>query len=321
MSRCLNRKRRKRQLSIASDVTGLIGHTPMVRLSRFGGGGRGEIIAKVESANPGGSVKDRAALYMVDAAERAGVLAPGGTIIEPTSGNTGVGLAMIAAARGYRIVLVMPDSMSIERQKLLAAYGAELVLTPGSHGMAGAVARARELAAEHSDWFMPLQFENPENCRAHEETTAREILADVEGRLDAFVAGIGTGGTVTGVGRALKREIPSVLVVGVEPQESAVISGGEPGLHGIQGIGAGFVPSVLEMSILDEVISVSSDDAYRATRALAACEGLLVGISSGAVAVAALEVARRLGEASRVVVLFPDTGERYLSVPGLWRVG
>ncbi|NLH87889.1 MAG: cysteine synthase A [Firmicutes bacterium] len=306
------------QLSIASDVTALIGHTPLVRLNRFGEGGRGEILAKVESANPGGSVKDRAALYMINAAERAGALVPGGTIIEPTSGNTGVGLAMIAAARGYRIILVMPDSMSIERQKLLAAYGAELVLTPGSCGMAGAVAKARELAAEHSDWFMPLQFENPENCRAHEETTACEILADSRGRLDAFVAGIGTGGTVTGVGRMLKRQIPSVLLVGVEPKESAVISGGEPGLHGIQGIGAGFVPSVLDMSILDEVISVSSEDAYSATRALAACEGLLVGISSGAAAAAALEVARRLGEASRVVVLFPDTGERYLSVPGLW---
>jgi len=239
-------------LSIASDVTGLIGHTPLVRLNRFGEGGRGEILAKVESANPGGSVKDRAALYMINAAERAGALVPGGTVIEPTSGNTGVGLAMIAAARGYRIILVMPDSMSIERQKLLATYGAELVLTPGSCGMAGAVAKARELAAEHSDWFMPLQFENPENCRAHEETTACEILADSRGRLDAFVAGIGTGGTVTGVGRMLKRQIPSVLLVGVEPKESAVISGGEPGLHGIQGIGAGFVPSVLDMSILDE---------------------------------------------------------------------
>lgn len=269
------------QLSIASDVTALIGHTPLVRLNRFGEGGRGEILAKVESANPGGSVKDRAALYMINAAERAGALVPGGTIIEPTSGNTGVGLAMIAAARGYRIILVMPDSMSIERQKLLAAYGAELVLTPGSCGMAGAVAKARELAAEHSDWFMPLQFENPENCRAHEETTACEILADTRGRLDAFVAGIGTGGTVTGVGRMLKRQIPSVLLVGVEPKESAVISGGEPGLHGIQGIGAGFVPRFCWMMAQPNHASTSaSSESTKSANNSSASNQLCLAIAS-----------------------------------------
>ncbi|MBP7892093.1 MAG: cysteine synthase A [Firmicutes bacterium] len=275
---------------------------------------RGDILAKLEAKNPGGSVKDRTALYMIKDAELHGLLKPGGTIIEPTSGNTGVGLAMIAAVRGYRLVLTMPDSMSMERRKLLAAYGAEIVLTPGALGMAGSVEAACSLQKEHSDWFMPSQFENPSNPRAHEETTAAEIMADLGGALDAFVAGIGTGGTITGVGRALRRAIPGVRIVGVEPAESAVLSGGVAGPHGIQGIGAGFVPRVLDMSVVDEIIAVGSEDALAAARELAQSEGILVGVSSGAAAVAALQVARRLGPGTRVLALFPDTGERYLSV-------
>ena len=312
-------------MNIASDVTELIGRTPVVRLSRFGrgdcGGGpdgaalvRGEILAKLESRNPGGSVKDRTALYMIKDAELQGLLKPGGTVIEPTSGNTGVGLAMIAAVRGYRLVLTMPDSMSMERRKLLAAYGAEIVLTPGALGMAGSVEAACSLQKENPDWFMPSQFENPSNPRAHEETTAAEIIADLGGALDAFVAGVGTGGTITGVGRALKRAIPSVRIVGVEPAESAVLSGGAAGSHGIQGIGAGFVPKVLDMSVVDEIIAVRSEDARAAARELACSEGILAGVSSGAAAVAALHVARRLGPGAPVLALFPDTGERYLSL-------
>jgi len=312
-------------MTIASDVTELIGHTPIVRLSRFGcgmGSGRldtatavrGDILAKLEAKNPGGSVKDRTALYMIKDAELHGLLKPGGTIIEPTSGNTGVGLAMIAAVRGYRLVLTMPDSMSVERRKLLAVYGAEIVLTPGALGMAGSVEAARSLHKEHPDWFMPSQFENPSNPKAHEETTAAEIIADLGGSLDAFVAGIGTGGTITGVGRALRRAIPGVRIVGVEPAESAVLSGRVAGSHGIQGIGAGFVPRVLDMGVVDEIIAVGSEDAPAAARELAQSEGILVGVSSGAAAVAALQVARRLGPGTRVLALFPDTGERYLSV-------
>ena len=312
-------------MSIASDVTELIGSTPVVRLSRFGrgdcGGGpdgaalvRGEILAKLESRNPGGSVKDRTALYMIKDAELQGLLRTGGTVIEPTSGNTGVGLAMTAAVRGYKLVLTMPDSMSVERRRLLAAYGAEVMLTPGALGMAGAVEAACSLQKEKPDWFMPSQFENPSNPRAHEETTAAEIIADLGGALDAFVAGVGTGGTITGVGRALKREIPGVRIVGVEPAESAVLSGGAAGSHGIQGIGAGFVPKVLDMGVVDEIIAVKSEEALAAVRELAQSEGILAGVSSGAAAVAALEVARRLGPGARVLALFPDTGERYLSV-------
>ncbi len=332
-------------MTIASDVTELIGHTPIVRLSRFGcgmgsgrldaggfggcgshgagpnGGGpyngtvvRGDILAKLEAKNPGGSVKDRTALYMIKDAELHGLLKPGGTIIEPTSGNTGVGLAMIAAVRGYKLVLTMPDSMSMERRKLLAAYGAEIVLTPGALGMAGSVEAACSLQKENPDWFMPSQFENPSNPKAHEETTAAEIIADLGGALDAFVAGVGTGGTITGVGRALRRAIPGVRIVGVEPAESAVLSGGVAGPHGIQGIGAGFVPRVLDMSVVDEIIAVGSEDALAAARELAQSDGILVGVSSGAAAVAALQVARRLGPGTRVLALFPDTGERYLSV-------
>ncbi|MEA4884980.1 MAG: cysteine synthase A [Clostridia bacterium] len=310
-------------MTIASSIAATIGRTPIVRLNRFGGtSGRAEILAKLESFNPGGSVKDRIALAMIDDAEARGALSPGGVIIEPTSGNTGVGLAMIAAARGYRIILTMPDAMSIERRCLLAAYGAEIVLTPGALGMSGAVARARELAEEHGDWFMPSQFENPVNPQTHDETTAAEIVADLsagpELMLDAFVAGVGTGGTITGTSRALRRVKPELLVIGVEPAESAVLSGNPPGPHRIQGIGAGFIPPVLDVALISEIVTVRSDDAFAASRRLAREEGILAGISSGAVAAAALGIARRLGEGQRVLAIFPDTGERYLSVEGLF---
>ncbi|OPZ65182.1 MAG: Cysteine synthase [Firmicutes bacterium ADurb.Bin506] len=307
-------------MRVSADITGVIGRTPVVRLSRFVSGtpDSGEVLVKLESANPGGSVKDRAALSMLNDAEERGALVPGGTIVEPTSGNTGVGLAMVAAARGYKLVLTMPDTMSIERRRLLAAYGAELVLTPGAQGMTGAVQAALDLARANPSWFMPYQFENEANPRVHERTTAREILEDLDGHLDAFVAGIGTGGTITGVGRALKRELPGVRIIGVEPAESPVLSGGAAGPHGIQGIGAGFVPKVLDRSVIDEIIAVRTADARAAARALARTEGVLAGISSGAAAWAAREVARRLGPGTRTLAILPDTGERYLSIEGLW---
>jgi len=284
-------------------------------------GSAGELLVKLESANPGGSVKDRAALAMLDDAQARGLLEPGGVIVEPTSGNTGVGLAMIAAARGYRLVLTMPDTMSAERRRLLAAYGAELVLTPGARGMQGAVDAALAMAQANPGWFMPYQFENESNPRAHERTTAMEILADLDGRIDAFVAGIGTGGTITGVGRVLKREVPGVRIVGVEPAESPVLTAGDrsaAGPHGIQGIGAGFVPKVLDRSMIDEIIPVTTADAFAAARELARTEGVLAGISSGAAAHAARTIARRLGSGTRILAILPDTGERYLSVEGLW---
>lgn len=292
-----------------------------MQLSRFVAGSAGELLVKLESANPGGSVKDRAALAMLDDAQARGLLEPGGVIVEPTSGNTGVGLAMIAAARGYRLVLTMPDTMSAERRRLLAAYGAELVLTPGATGMQGAVDAALAMAQANPGWFMPYQFENESNPRAHERTTAMEILADLDGRIDAFVAGIGTGGTITGVGRVLKREVPGVRIVGVEPAESPVLTAGDrsaAGPHGIQGIGAGFVPKVLDRSMIDEIIPVTTADAFAAARELARTEGVLAGISSGAAAHAARTIARRLGSGTRTLAILPDTGERYLSVEGLW---
>ncbi|MGB4338126.1 MAG: cysteine synthase A [Bacillota bacterium] len=310
-----------KQVSISDSVSGAIGETPIVKLSKFAsaaGASVGEVLAKLESANPGGSVKDRPALFMIEDAERRGLLVPGGVIVEPTSGNTGIGLAMIAAARGYRLILTMPETMSLERRKLLAAYGAELVLTPGSKGMAGAVEAARTLVDANPGWFMPNQFENEANPRAHSLTTALEILGELDGKLDAFVAGIGTGGTITGVGRVLRREIPGVLIVGVEPAESPVLSGGAPGAHGIQGIGAGFVPKVLDRSVIDDIIRVDTATARSAARELVRTEGVLAGISSGAAAWAAREVAGRLGPNSRTLTIFPDTGERYLSIEGLW---
>lgn len=299
-------------MKVVDSITDLIGQTPLVRLRRVVKPGMANVYVKVESFNPGGSIKDRIALGMIRDAEERGVLRSGGTIVEPTSGNTGIGLAMIAAARGYRLIVVMPDTMSVERRMLMAAYGAEFVLTPGAEGMNGAIKEAKRLIGENPDYFMPQQFENPANPEAHRRSTALELLDQLNG-IDAFVAGIGTGGTITGVGEIIKARLPELKIIGVEPASSPVISGGKPGPHKIQGIGAGFVPEVLNKSILDELIQVSNESAYELTRRLAREEGLLVGISSGAAISAALQVAERLGEGKNVVVIAPDSGERYLS--------
>lgn len=305
-------------MRVARTVEDLIGSTPLVELTALcdgDGEGAARVLGKLEAANPGGSAKDRVARAMVDAAEREGRLSPGGTIIEPTSGNTGVGLAMVAAARGYRLILTMPDTMSVERRALAAAYGAEVVLTPGADGMAGAVARAKELAAGTPNSIIAGQFDNPANPQAHYETTGPEIWADTDGTVDALVAGVGTGGTLCGSARYLKERNPGLLAVAVEPAESQVLAGGQAGPHGIQGIGANFVPGNFDRGIVDEILPVTSDDALAMTRRLARELGLLVGISSGAAAAAAIAVARRPELAGRTVVtVLPDTGERYLSV-------
>ncbi|MER3419618.1 MAG: cysteine synthase A [Chloroflexota bacterium] len=299
---------------IADSVLDLVGHTPLVRLHRVSGEGAAEVLGKLESMNPAGSVKDRIALAMIEDAERRGLLKPGATIVEPTSGNTGIGLAMVAAVKGYRLILTMPEDMSVERRKLLARYGAELVLTPAIEGMSGAVYAAEELVRQHPDYFMPQQFTNPANPQVHRETTAREILEATGGELDAFVAGVGTGGTITGVGEVLKEHNPHILVVAVEPERSQVLAGKRAGLHAIQGIGASFVPGVLNREIYDELIPVPDEEAIRMSHRLTREEGLLVGISSGANVWAAVKVARRLGPGRRVVTVLPDTGERYLSM-------
>ena len=301
----------------AASITELIGRTPLVRLNRISDESGAEVLGKLESFNPGGSVKDRIGLAMIEAAECAGAISPGKTtIIEPTSGNTGIALAMVAAARGYDLVLCMPDTMSVERRAILKAYGARLVLTPGSEGMSGAIARAADLAAEGGDTFVPQQFENAANPEIHRLTTAAEIWDDTGGEVAAFVAGVGTGGTVMGVGEALRQRRPDVLVVAVEPADSPVLSGGKPGPHKIQGIGAGFVPKVLDIGVFDEILTVATDDAFAAARDLARLEGVLVGISSGANAWAAGQVARRPEMKGKVVVtVLCDTGERYLSTP------
>lgn len=298
-------------MRVVNAITDLIGQTPLVRLQRIVKPEMANVYVKVEYFNPGGSVKDRIAWGMIQDAEKRGALRPGGTIIEPTSGNTGIGLAMIAAARGYRLIVVMPDSLSVERRMLMAAYGAEFVLTPGAKGMTGAIEEAKRLLGENPDYFMPQQFENSANPEAHRQSTALELL-EFPG-LDAFVAGIGTGGTITGVGDILKARLPEVKIIGVEPAASPVISGGKPGPHKIQGIGAGFVPAVFNKTIMDQLIQVSNEDALETARRLAREEGLLVGISSGAAVWAALQVAETLGKGKNVVVLAPDTGERYLS--------
>lgn len=299
-------------MRVVNSMLDLIGQTPLVRLQRIVKPEMANIYVKLEMFNPGGSIKDRIAWGMIQEAEQRGALKPGGTIIEPTSGNTGVGLAMIAAARGYRLIVVMPDSLSVERRLLIGAYGAEFVLTPGVEGMKGAIAEAKRLLKENPGYFMPQQFENPANPEAHRRTTALELLDQLK-EMDAFVAGIGTGGTITGVGEILKAHLPKIKIVGVEPASSPVISGGKAGPHKIQGIGAGFVPLVLNKAIVDELIQVSNEDALEITRRLAREEGLLMGISSGAAVWAAMKVAGTLGEGKNVVVIAPDTGERYLS--------
>ncbi len=295
----------------AETILDLIGHTPLVRLHRLPQPGSAVTWVKLERSNPGGSVKDRIAKAMIDAAEESGVLQPDSVIVEPTSGNTGIGLAMVAAVKGYRLTLIMPGTMTAERQALLRAYGAELVLTPGEKGMKGAIAKAEELVSEHG-YVMLNQFDNPANPEIHRRTTAAEILAQV-GHLDAFVAGVGTGGTITGVGEILKDTLPGIRIVAVEPLGSPVLSGGSPGKHKIQGIGAGFIPNVLNTDVIDEVVRVENEDAAETTRRLAREEGILSGVSSGAAAWAALQVAKRLGEGKVVVAMLPDTGERYLS--------
>lgn len=299
--------------NIVDNVLDLVGNTPLIRLNRIPHPRGAAVLGKVESLNPSGSVKDRIAVAMVDAAERSGLLSPGATIVEPTSGNTGIGLAMVAAVKRYRLILTMPDDMSSERRSLLKRYGAELVLTPAIEGMSGAVFAAEALIRDHPEYFMPQQFTNPANPEIHRLTTGPEILAATQGNVDAFVAGIGTGGTITGVGEVLRAHNPNVIIVGVEPLSSPVLRGGRAGPHAIQGIGASFVPGVLNRSVYQELIAVSDDDAMDTARRLAREEGLLVGISSGANVYAAVKVARRLGPGKTVVTVLCDTGERYLS--------
>jgi cysteine synthase A len=299
---------------ICSNILEAIGHTPLVRLNRLPAAGSAEVLVKLEAFNPLGSIKDRPASAMIEAAEREGRISPGKTtIVEPTSGNTGIGLAMTAAAKGYRIILTMPDSMSEERIRIVRALGAEIFLTPSATGMKGAIERAEQLLREVPDGFMPQQFNNPANPSVHRLTTAEEIIEDTGARLDAFVAGVGTGGTITGVGEVLKERLRSVALVAVEPKDSPVLSGGPPAPHPIQGIGAGFVPAVLNTEIIDRIIPVEAEDAKQTTRRLAREEGILCGISSGAVTWAALQVAREMGLGKRVVAVLPDLGERYMT--------
>lgn len=298
---------------IADNITQLIGRTPLVRLNSFSEDGA-EVVAKVESFNPLGSAKDRVGFAMIEDAEKKGLLKKGATVIEPTSGNTGVGLAFTCAVKGYKLILTMPESMSAERRALLAALGAELVLTPASEGMSGAIRRADELAAETEGSFIPGQFVNPANPDVHERTTGPEIIADTDGKVDIFVSAVGTGGTITGVGRALKKHNPDIKIVAVEPYDSPVLSGGKAGPHKLQGIGAGFVPDILDTDLIDEIITVKTEEAYAAARKSAVREGVLVGISSGAALHAASLLAKRPeNKGKRIVVLLPDTGERYLS--------
>lgn len=304
--------------NIYQSLTDLIGRTPLLRLKNFEieNGLEAELVAKLEYFNPAGSVKDRIAKAMIDDAEQKGILKPDSVIIEPTSGNTGIGLASVASARGYRIILTMPETMSIERRKLLKAYGAELVLTDGALGMKGAIAKAEELSEQIPNSFIPGQFENPANPAVHKATTGPEIWGDTDGVVDFFVAGIGTGGTITGTGEFLKEQKPDIKIVAVEPASSPVLSGGNAGPHKIQGIGAGFVPNTLDTGIYDEIIPVSNEDAFSTGKAIAKAEGLLVGISAGAAVWAAMQIAKRPeNKGKRIVVLLPDTGERYLSTP------
>lgn len=301
-------------MKIANSIAELIGNTPIVKLNRLTGPEDAEVYAKLEYMNPGSSVKDRIALAMIEAAEEAGYLNENSTIIEPTSGNTGIGIAMVAAIKGYRAILVMPDTMSLERRNLLRAYGAELILTPGSGGMNAAIKKAKELS-EEKGYFMPQQFENFANPLVHERTTGKEIVEQMGDQLDAFVAGIGTGGTITGAGKVLKEKYKVIKLYAVEPTDSAVLSGKEPGSHKIQGIGAGFIPKVLDTDIYDEIITVTNDQAYETSREVARLEGLLGGVSSGAALYAAKQVAKSLGKGKKVLAIIPSNGERYLSTP------
>jgi len=300
-------------MKLHKNILSLIGNTPLVKINHLCSPDDAEIWAKLESNNPGGSVKDRIALSMIEAAESDGRLKPGGMIIEPTSGNTGIGLAMVAKVKGYRIILVMPETMSMERRQLLQAFGAEIILTEGKKGMRGAIEKAGDICKNNPDYFMPQQFENPANPEIHKRTTAIEIINNLGEVPDAFVSGVGTGGTITGVGEIFRAKKPDVLIIAVEPSASPVLSGGNPGSHKIQGIGAGFIPGVLNTKIYDEIIPVTDDDAAETTRALSLKEGILAGISSGAALWASLQVAKRLGKGKRVVVILPDRGERYLS--------
>ncbi|MFB0525277.1 MAG: cysteine synthase A [Phycisphaerae bacterium] len=299
--------------AIFEDITAAIGYTPLVQINKLGSD-KATILAKLESYNPCGSVKDRIALSMIRAGEKQGLIKPDTVIIEPTSGNTGIGLAFVCAARGYRLILTMPESMSIERRKILQLFGAELVLTPPEQGMTGAVEKAEQLVAQNSNAFMPQQFNNPANPQTHRETTAKEIWEDTDHNLDIFVSGVGTGGTLTGCSEVLKRHNKNLKTIAVEPKDSPVLSGGKPGLHKIQGIGAGFIPQVLNMEVVDEIIQVSNEDAMETARQLAAKEGILAGISSGAAMWAAIQVSRRdESQGKTIVVILPDTGERYIS--------
>ena len=299
--------------AIFQDITAIVGRTPLVRINKLGSG-KAAILAKLESYNPAGSVKDRIALSMIEDAEKAGLIKPDTVIIEPTSGNTGIGLAFICAVKGYKLMLTMPESMSVERRKLLKLFGAEIVLTPAERGMPGAVEKAEQLVADNPNAFMPQQFNNPVNPKIHRETTAEEIFSDTNGKIDIFVAGVGTGGTLTGCGEVLKQRNKDLKVVAVEPEDSPVLSGGKPGPHKIQGIGAGFLPKVLNTGIIDETIQVSNGDAMETARQLAAKEGILAGISAGAAMYAAIQISQRPeNKGKTIVVIFPDTGERYIS--------
>jgi len=302
-------------MKVANNIAELIGNTPMVRLRNLVGKDDAEVYMKLEFFNPGSSVKDRIALSMIEEAEKKGLLKKGSVIVEPTSGNTGIGIAMIGAAKGYKVILVMPETMSIERRKLLKAFGADLILTDGTKGMKGAIEKANEIIKQNPDYFMPQQFENPANSKAHSKTTAMEILEQMDSKVDMLIAGVGTGGTVTGIGEVFKKKLKNVKIVAVEPKNSPVLSGGEPGPHKIQGIGAGFIPKILNTEVIDEIIQVEDETAMEISRRVAREEGVLVGISSGAAIYGAIQKAKALGSGKRIVVIIPSYGERYLSTP------
>lgn len=302
-------------MTIANNIASLVGGTPIVRLNRLTDENSADVYLKLEYMNPGSSVKDRIALAMIEAAEASGELKDGDTIIEPTSGNTGIGLSMIAAAKGYKAILVMPDTMSKERRNLLRAYGAKLILTPGAEGMKGAIKKAEELQAENSGYFMPQQFNNKANPKVHEETTGKEIIEQMKDGLDGFVVGIGTGGTITGAGKVLKEAFKDIKIYAVEPNDSAILSGDTPGPHKLQGLGAGFIPSILNTEIYDGIVRISNEEAFETSRIVATTNGILGGISAGAAVAAGIKVAKTLGKGKKVLVIIPDNGERYLSTP------